>query len=570
MLIRLTIVTLLGIVVGIVVAFLAISFVELVLWLNDILLVSPRSRMLFGNGYLLSFLTVLIPTVAGVITALILQKIPEKRPHNVPDAILASQSLSKKMPLKTGVLSSTAAIISLGSGASVGQYGPLAYMGSFIGSWISRLFGGNYYLGTIGIGCGAAAAISTAFNAPIAGLIFAHEVILRHYSLRSFAPITVAATIGYLIANHVMARPPLFRIEHFQLETPYEFFGFILIGVAGAFVATLLIKGILFSAATNKKVMLPAPIKTGLAGMLVGIFALQIPEILGIGKELLRFSIIEDAFTNYELASILFAKIFLTAICLGFGFAGGVFSPALLIGVLFGALVAGSLDTLAWYERSHIVIYAICGMVAVAGPVIGAPLTTILIVFELTRNYDIATAAMVSVAFANLISYRVVGRSLFDIQLVIRGFDLSLGRDKVIVEQRKVEDYVSTNFLSLPKDLSVSEAQQQMLEVEKSEAYIVGENDIYFGKLSIRQTLILMSDQDQSEVRIQDLAMQKALQLAPEESIWDAMIKMEAFVGESIPVVENGYLKGVVFEATIVSAYLNTIHNIREEENAAG
>ena len=207
-------------------------------------------------------------------------------------------------------------------------------------------------------------------------------------------------------------------------------------------------------------------------------------------------------------------------------------------------------------------------MVAVAGPVIGAPLTTILIVFELTRNYDIATAAMVSVAFANLVSYRIVGRSLFDIQLKLRGFDLSLGRDKVIVETKKIESFISSDYLQIAGSMSIQQARQLLLKHQKTEAYITGPRNLYLGKLTIQQTMDLVVSESQTSV--DQLDFQSELSLSPDDSIWDAMIKLEDFVGESIPVVKNNQLQGIVFEGTIISAYLQTIHNIRLEENAAG
>ena len=570
MFLRLVYITLLGVVVGCSVALLAVLFVDLVIWLNDLLVLSPRARILFAHQEWINAITVLVPALGGVIVGFIVRGLPAKRPYNVPDAIQASQTLDGAMPVKPGILSSIAACISLGSGASVGQYGPLAYMGASVGSWLSRLFASNQYLGTIGIGCGAAAAISTAFNAPIAGLIFAHEVILRHYSLRSFAPITVAATVGYVVANLVFTRPPIFRIEAFTLQNPYEFVGFIGIGIAGAFLAALLIRATLYFSSLNQKIVLPIPVKTGLAGLMVGIIGVQVPEIIGIGKELLRFAIIEGAFSQTELLTIISIKLFLTALCLGFGFAGGIFSPALLIGILFGALVAGSVDSFGLFDRSHIVVYAICGLVALAGPVIGAPLTTILIVFELTRNYDLTTAAMVSVAFANLVSYRIVGRSLFDIQLKNRGFDLSLGRDKVIVEKRKIDEFISHDFLALPTTLTVSAARAKMIEANLSECYVLDENNAYFGKLSIRQTIHEGVDASEPDGYVGAIASQSGLRFHPEHSVWDAMKKLENFVGESIPVIKDQQLLGVVFEATIVSAYLETIDNIRKEENAAG
>ncbi|MCP4769562.1 MAG: chloride channel protein [Gammaproteobacteria bacterium] len=512
--------------------------------------------------------TIAVPTIGGLLVGLLCQLIPERRPHGPPDAIRAAQSLDGAMPVKAGVVSAQAASISLGVGASVGQYGPLAHIGASVGSWISRIFGNNRYLGTIGIGCGAAAAIATAFNAPIAGLVFAHEVILRHYSLRAFAPITVAATLGYLVANFAFDRPPLFRIDKIAIVSPFEFPGFVFIGIAGAVLATILMKTVLYAAKFAKSLALPAPFKPALAGLMVGIVALQIPEVLGIGKEVLRFAIIENTFTAYELVFVLVAKLVLTAICLGFGFAGGIFSPALLIGILFGTLIGYGVDAVFVDQRSHIALYAICGMVAVTSPVIGAPLTTILIVFELTRNYELATAAMVSVAFANLVGYRMFGRSLFDIQLKMRNFDLSMGRDKVIIERHKVGDFVSDQFTSVPAGASLLEVRDSLLQTGRTEAYTVDDRGNYLGTLSIN---LLLNDEAQNfaNARAEEYAKPEPLILSPEDSLWDAMVKLENFVGESIPVVNDGRLIGVVFEASIVRAYLKVLNEIRAEENAA-
>lgn len=560
--------TLLGIAVGSCVALLAVGFVEVVDWLNDFLLISPRSRMMAGDTGWLMAATIAVPTIGGLLVGFLCQLIPERRPHGPPDAIRAAQSLDGAMPVKAGVISALAASISLGVGASVGQYGPLAHIGASVGSWISRIFGNNRYLGTIGIGCGAAAAIATAFNAPIAGLVFAHEVILRHYSLRAFAPVTVAATLGYLVANFAFDRQPLFRIEKIAIVSPFEFLGFVFIGIAGAVLATILMKTVLYAAKLAKSLALPAPIKPALAGLMVGIVALQIPEVLGIGKEVLRFAIIENTFSAYELLFVLVAKLILTAICLGFGFAGGIFSPALLIGILFGTLIGYGVDTVFVDQRSHIALYAICGMVAVTSPVIGAPLTTILIVFELTRNYELATAAMVSVAFANLVGYRMFGRSLFDIQLKMRNFDLSMGRDKVIIERHKVGDFVSDQFTSTAAGTSLQEVRDSLLNTGRTVAYTVDDCGNYLGTLSINQ-LLVFEEQDLAIAQAEEYAKPEPLILSPDDSLWDAMVKLENFVGESIPVVSDGRLIGVVFEASIVRAYLNALNEIRSEENAA-
>lgn len=566
---RVAVVTLLGFAVGCVVAVAAVGFVDAVTWMNEVLLISPRSRMLTTDQTWLMLATLAVPTLGGLVVGLLVYMIPERRPHGPADAIQAAQSLSGSMPVRGGLLTVAGACVSLGAGASVGQYGPLAHMGASLGSWLSRLAGSGKYLGTIGIGCGAAAAIATAFNAPIAGLVFAHEVILRHYSLRAFAPITVAATLGYVAANVIFERPPLFRIEDVEIASAYEFIAFIGVGIAGAVLAMIYMRAIFFAGRLSGKLALPAPVKPALAGLVLGLVALELPDVLGIGQAVLRFAIIENAISAPDLALILVAKLLVTAMCLGFGFVGGVFSPSLLIGILFGALAGTGAEWLFGVDHSPIAIYAVCGMVAVTSPVIGAPLTTILIVFELTRNYDLATAAMVSVAFSNLVSYRIFGRSLFDMQLLNRGFDLALGRDKVMVEQRTIREFLSQDYTAVAIDAPLSAVRDALIADGRSEAYVLDAAGVYAGTITMNRLMERVAAGDTLEERAGPHAEPEALVLAPDDSIWDAMSKLEDFVGESVPVVEDSTLVGVVPEATIVNAYLRTLEDIRREENAA-
>ena len=563
----------LGMVTGTLASLAAIGFVDLVLLLNEWLLISPRSRFMQEDARLLLLATIIVPAAGGLIVGIAHRYIPEHRALGPSDVIRAVQGPDGGVPLRSGFLSALTSVVSLGAGASVGQYGPLTHLGATFGSLVARL---NRYAGmtvTVWVGCGVAAAISTAFNAPIAGIVFAHEVILRHYSLRAFAPITVAATIGHVMANAVFERPPLFRVESIAVGSAPEFLGFIAIGVVGAFVAVLYMRAILVSTRIARRLPIADHLKPMLAGALLGIVAIGMPDILGIGKETLRFAVIDHAYSSGELALLLVAKILATALCIGFGFAGGVFSPALLTGILFGALAGNGAELALGELRSDVAIYAICGMVAVASAVMGAPLTTILIVFELTRNYDLATAAMVSVVFSNLVSYRIFGRSLFDVQLRMRGFDLSAGRDKVILERRLIESWVTRDFVALAPDMPIGEAKARLLGARRHEGYVVDASGAYLGEVTLAE--IVASEEEgghPGESTAARLAKRDGLFFTPKTSVWDAMERMGDYVGESIPVVEDGgpRLLGVVFEATIVRAYLDTMKNIRSEEHAGG
>ena len=561
----------LGMVTGALASLAAIGFVDLVLLLNEWLLVSPRSRFMQENATLLLVATVGVPATGGLIVGLVHRYlIPESRPHGPPDVIRSVQGLDGRLPVRSGFLSALTSVVSLGAGASVGQYGPLAHLGATLGSLVARVNRRSRWMATVGVGCGVAAAISTAFNAPIAGIVFAHEVILRHYSLRAFAPITVAAAMGHVFANVVFERPPLFRVEAISAVSAPEFLGFIAIGVGGAFVAVAYMRAILHSGRIAARVPVADWLKPMLAGAVLGLAAIGVPDILGIGKETLRFAVIDHAFSPGELAFLLVAKILATALCIGFGFAGGVFSPALLVGILFGALAGNGAELLAGDLRSDIAIYAICGMVAVASAVIGAPLTTILIVFELTRNYDLATAAMVSVVFSNLVSYRIFGRSLFDVQLRMRGFDLAAGRDRVLLDRRPIERYVSQDFTALAPDLALGEAKSRLLASRRHEGYVVDAGGVWLGSVKLVE-IEAENGGSGTETVVSDLAKREEPLLTPKTSVWAAMECMGDFVGESIPVLEEGdggRMLGVVFEASVVRAYLDAMNEIRGEENA--
>ena len=553
-----------GVAIGVIASLLAIAFVDAIKWLNDLLFVTFHSRQSVPAESAVRGLFFLIPAVGGLIVGLLIRLIADQRPHNPADVIQAVQS-AKAVPAKTGLLTATAALVGLGSGASIGQYGPLTHLGATIGSAISRVCKVESGLG---IGCGVAAAISTAFSAPIAGIIFAHEVVLRHYSLRAFAPITVASSTGLFIANQVFDRPALFEVSVVRSVFAPEFFAFVLTGASGALVAVVFMWAILMARRLSDRLTLPAWLKPAIAGLCVGVTAQWIPEILGIGKETLRFAITPGAYDATELCIVLAAKIVATALCLGFGFAGGVFGPALLIGILFGAALGHGAEFLYSDLYSGLEFYAICGMAAVTSPVIGAPLTTILIVFELTRNYELTTAVMVSVVFSNLVAYRLFGRSLFDRQLAMRGFDLSMGRDKVRLAQLRIGAYISTDFVRGRFDDDLPTLQQALLKAGQNEAYIVDDESRYVGMVTLNQIVALgqAGNTDNAHACARD----DALRFSAAMSVWEAMEAMEEFIGESIPVIDDdGRLLGVVYESTLVKAYLQMVHNLRAEEQAS-
>ena len=565
---RIVTLCLMAVLVGFAVSLASIAFVDSFAWLNRTLLISPRIRVQYeSNPMLLVAATLLVPALGGMVVGAMFSWLSRERRSLGPADVVRAAQLNLPLPdFRSGIVSTLAAVLSLGSGASVGQYGPIVYLGAMVGRAAAYLRIRIQALPTIAIACGVAAAISTAFNAPIAGLVFAHEVILRHYSMQAFAPTTVASATGYVVANVMFDRPALFLVSFSGVGHSHEFILFALLGVISAGIAAIFMKMILQSAALAARTRLHATLRTGFAGLAVGVAALWLPDVLGIGTEALRFATIEGAFSSLELLVLVAAKIFLTALCIGFGFAGGVFSPALLIGILSGALFWTMIDSVQFVPHSGIVAYAICGMMAVASPVIGAPLTVILIVFELTRNYDLTIAAMVAVVFSNLVSYRIVGRSLFDLQLERQGIDLSTGRDKARLDAMWVSDHATGDYARAGPDEWVADVNARLDRGNWKEVYVLDGEERYLGKLRHEELTAF------GNARISEVVVPPELEFNERTSMREALEALGSYAGDGVPVVlsNDRRLLGIVTKASVICAYLGEVDSIRAEENAPG
>jgi CIC family chloride channel protein len=549
---RMLAISLVGLVVGLITSFATIGFVELVHYLNDILYVSPTSRAQI-EGVHLGLITIAVLTIGGLVVGLTLQYgVSQNDSIGPPDTIYAVQLHERLPPPVAGVTTTVAAMLSLGCGASVGQYGPLVYLGTLIGQLCNRLPFGLRDMRNIAIACGVAAAISTAFNAPIAALIFTHEVILRHYSLRMFAAVTVASACGYLVANVIFEHPPLFLISFESSFRGVEFFLFAVEGIACGVLAVVFMKLLQQAAQLSQRIKVPAAFKPMVAGFVVSLV-----------QEVFRLASLGGSYSADSLLLILVAKLLVTVLCIGFGFAGGVIFPALLIGVLFGALFALLVPELLLSDYSGVSAYAVCGMVAVMSPVIGAPMTALLFVFEFTRSYEITIAAMLAIVFANLIAFRWNGRSLYDRQLSARGIDLSMGRERAYLMHRKVAAFVTEALPIVSKDADLGVLREQMAAKSTSTAVIVDDDNRYLGQVFQHQ---LRGQVDNAKV--DSIELRQGSEFHEATSIWEAMEFMRSYIGEAIAVVDrdSGLYLGAVPEAIVINAYLDAAQELRREE----
>ncbi len=562
---RVLVLTGIALVVGSAASLAAVALVELVTLLNTGLLVAPKARVQWESlPWLVAMTTILVPTLGGLIVGLVHRHLsPVGRPLGPPDVIEAVQ-FHKPLPgLRSGLISTGTAALSLGAGASVGQYGPMVYLGAIFGGFARHLRLGVPNLASIAIGCGVAAAISTAFNAPIAGVLFAHEVVLRHYATRAFAPVTVASVTGYVFANVIFDRTALFRIEAPGIAHGYEFALVAALGILVAAGAIVFMRLLLAVGPSLARWVKRPELRTALAGLAVGLTALALPDVLGIGTSTLRFATIDGAFGPGEVVVLIIAKIVLTALCIGAGFSGGAFSPALLIGSLIGVFFWTVASGVAAVPTSGAAIYAISGMMGFASAVIGAPLTCILIVFELTRNYDVTIAAMVAVVFSNLVSHRAFGRSLFDVQLARRGIDFSLGRDHAHLAALRVVDYLQSDALTATADDAPEEVADRLLGQGWREAFVLDRDGRLLG--------VFTPGPHDDVDRVGSGIVPARLVFHDTTDLAEAMERLRGFVGDAVPVVSetDGKFLGAVTEADLVAAWLDEAARLRREENAS-
>lgn len=561
---RMAAISLVGLISGLIAAFATIGFVELVQYLNDLLYVSPTSRAELAVGQLW-MVTIAVLTIGGLLVGLTLRYGVETGQQTGPADTIYAVQLHEKLPSPiAGVSSTLASMASLGCGASVGQYGPLVYLGTLVGQLTNRLPFGLSDVRSIAIACGVAASISTAFNAPIAGLIFTHEVILRHYSLRMFTAVTVASATGYLVANVIFEHPPLFLIDFEGTFRWLEFPLFAIEGIACGVLAVVFMKLLHHSIGLARRVKAPAALKPMFAGFLLSLVALQVPEVLGAGQSVFSQAMLGDVYAADALLLILLTKLLVTVLCIGFGFAGGVIFPALLIGVLFGALFALLVPGQLLSEYSGLQVYAVCGMMALMSPVIGAPMTALLMVFELTRSYEITIAAMVAIVFSNLVAFQWYGRSLYDFQLGQRGIDLSLGRERAYLLHHTIAGLVTDSLPVVQRDISLLELRERMAESSTASAVVVDHDNLYLGVVLQHQ---LHDQPDNSS--LDAIEIEQGTSFNETTSIWEAMETMRGYIGEALPLVDSvsGRYLGAIPEAVVINAYLDAGHELRREEH---
>ena len=437
-------------------------------------------RMLHSFAEMLPWYWVLlIPVCGGLAVGLILDRFTDDgRVRSVADVIEGAALHDGRVERKAGLASALASLITLSSGGSTGREGPVVHLCATISSWVSERMNADGITGRDLLGCAVAAAVAASFNAPIAGALFALEVILRHFAVHAFAPIVIASVAGAVISRLTFGDVTEFVAPAANSLVLYvELPAFLLLGLICGLVAVVLMRALFWADTVGTHIQselrLPRWMRPALAGLMLGVIAIGFPHIIGVGYETTSAALTGSLLLR---EAVVFAILKAVAVAITFAgrMGGGVFSPSLMMGALTG-LAFGIVATAIFPDISGSeTLYALAGMGAVAAAVLGAPISTTLIVFELTGDWQTGLAVMVAVSISTALSSRLVDRSFFLTQLeraekhVAAGpqaYLLSLYTASVVMRGKDSPGAASREACAALADLGVFLSPEATLEV---------------------------------------------------------------------------------------------------------
>lgn len=561
----------LAVVIGTVVAYGAIGFREFLAFVQDVGFGFAGEDVFTQVGRLPWWQVILVPTIGGLVIGVFVHVfMPCRRLQGVANVIEAGALHGGRMSLTLGLRVAVVNAASLGVGASAGREGPLVHLGGSVAAFIAKRAHLNPSLALTLLGCGVAAGVAASFNAPIAGVFFALEVVIGHYALHAFTPIVISAVAGTVVSRIHLGPFPAFVVPDYNIGSFFEFPAFVLLGLLSAGVAIIFMRSIIATEDLVERVRMPVWTRPAAAGLVIGIMALWLPQIMGVGYEATNAAL-NGNFGIWLLIGLLMAKTAATALTIGCRFGGGVFSPSLYIGAIlggaFGIIAAQLFPQLA----SSPGFYAMIAMGAVAAPVIGAPMSTILIAFELTSEFAVALAAMIAIAVSSLVTQQVFGRSFFHWQLERRGLRLRAGRIDHLLQSSQVAEIMSAEFEVIPQDAPVAKIRKIVQTSAHGDFIVTGENGEFVGSLTFADLKgVAFDDEIDHLVKAGDIARTKTPVLYATDTLEGALKVMDGSGEDVLPVVEDADGKrviGVVHHEAALTAYNRALLQARAEEH---
>ena len=530
-----------------------------------------------GNEWKIIF----IPALGGLVAGLIIEYwSKDAKGAGVPLVMEAVAFKQARLSAKKAVAKCFAAAACIGTGMSLGRVGPMVVISSTVGSEIGQRTGKTVDETRTLVGCGAASAITAAFNAPLGGVLFAIELILAELRTRSFIPIVVAVVIATIVGRELTGDLAAFdNIPKYPLGSPTEYPLYIVLGLVTGLAAAGFIKLLNWVETNIEKIdIIPVFIRTSLGGLCVGLIALSFPHILGNG-----FGVTSDLISldydeggnmalgssfpvNLDMASgvtsllifvisIMLLKIIATSVSIGSGGSGGIFTPSLFIGAALGAALGLVLNDMGMVD--HPGAFALVGMAAFVASTTRATLTAIILLFEMTATYEIILPLMLSCVVADAVCYGVSEHSCYTAKLARRGISIDLESEQDLMGMIKVEDAMTKDVMTITPERPLEAAFQIIEDTGHMSLPVVNDKGELSGIITWAD-IHIAALRHERHLTVGDYCVTDLITVTPKENLAQALDSLGSREISHLPVVDKTNQKkliGIITKGDIVKAY---------------
>ncbi len=557
-----------GFAVGIIVAVLN----EAVGWLHYLLFGVPFDAHLSAGTEIPPAVRFFAPATGGLLIGLISAAMRYMRPREIVDAIEANALYGGRMSLRDSINLGILTVVAVGFGGSAGL--EAAY--TQVGSGLSSKIGQNIRLRRqdlrLLVGCGSAAAIAAAFNSPLTGAFYAFELVIGSYTMQSLAPVASAALCGNLAIRAVTGAKPMFVLPSAIAVQGHDYVLFLLLGFGAAAIAIVTMQAVTMVENSLRHRKVPGFVRPVIGGAGVGGVALIYPEVLGSGHGAITYHL-EGGFEFEALTALLIAKIAASAITVGSGMRGGLFSTSLFLGAIFGGAVAASLATVFPQIPVNPIAYALVGMGAVAAGVVGAPITMMLLVLETTGNFSLTMGVMAAVIACTVVVRYSFGYSFATWRFHVRGLRIKGAHDVGWIAELTVGKLMRRDVHLVPATETIAELREHFPLGGPKYAFVLNEQGVYLGTIETVEAHSSTYDEEAGEMTAEALIYDEPHVLAAQENIHAAIAMFTKTASEVLPVIDStktGQVVGFVSEAYVLRRYSQELEKRRLEEANGG
>ena len=506
------------------------------------------------------YLILFVPAGGGIIVGLVVHFFAkETKGHGVPEVMEAVALRHGVIRPRVVVAKLFASAVCIASGGSVGREGPIVQIGSALGSTVGQLLRVSKQRLKTFVACGAAAGIAATFNAPIAGALFSVEVILGDFGISRFSPIVVSSVMATVVSRHFLGNFPAFEVPQYLLVSPWELLPYAILGLACGVVAFLFIKVLYFTEDGFDRVRLPDYVKAFSGGLCIGAIGLAFPQVFGVGYETITQAL-QGGLVWQMLVLLVGVKLVATAIILGSGGSGGIFAPSLFLGATAGGFLGTLFHSLFPQITAGPGAYALVGMGAVVAATTHAPITAILILFELTNDYKIILPLMLSCILSTIVALRLSRESIYTLKLVRRGINIFQGQEVNILKSMYVRDVMRRSIEIIPAGTTLTELADLAVNSPHSCFYLEDDNGKLCGvidEIGLRQVLA-MSNELEHLLIAQDIANSNVMTVSEDDDLDLVMRHFGQQNMDELPVVsgaKTGKAVGTILRRDAIEAY---------------